>query len=390
MTDVLIFSLAQGVERNTVRDTAACIPSYFPHMVAEQRCLWISTERVEDSLRVGEQPGELWFEEQNAVMPQVVEQWLEVPKILPHDRVLQTVKQIADHLDKRDRAGTEKMVFSGKSQLEDKRAVGRVIIAENDEKQLKLMVDECAAKVVGELQKRKVETGENQKLMVEECAAKVVDELQKKMAIETGKIQSLENQIGWTVQGGGQLTASLGTWDRDSGTRTGFETTGDIEGSPRSPRARQVWLKMNGKVKAVELRYESAREMEERVRKWMRVEEGMGLYVVSEGRRLSWEELAGLDDGKMAEVMIELKGGTSKKKNRKNPSTTPSQSSGSEPEIIRTETGSSSNEERDDEKLKEVLEKKVTEALKEGGVLDQLVDGLAVMSEEERKNDAEV
>ena len=38
----------------------------------------------------------------------------------------------------------------------------------------------------------------------------------------------------------------------------GFKTTGDIEGSPRSPRARQVWLKMDGKVKAVELRYESA------------------------------------------------------------------------------------------------------------------------------------
>ena len=99
----------------------------------------------------------------------------------------------------------------------------------------------------------------------------------------------------------------------------------------------------------------------------MRVEEGMGLYVVSEGRRLSWRELAGLSDGKMTEIMIELKGGTSKKKNRKNPWTTPSQSSGSEPEIIRTETGGSSNEERDDEKLKEVLEKKVAEALKEGG-----------------------
>ena len=164
-----------------------------------------------------------------------------------------------------------------------------------------------------------------------------------------------------------------------------METIGDIEGSPRNPRARQVWLKMNGKVKAVDLKDESAREIEERIRRWMRVKEGMGLYVVSEGRRLSWEGLAGLDDGKMAEVMIELKGGMSKKKNRKNPWTTPSQSSGSEPEIIRTETGSSSNEERDDEKLKEVLEKKVEEALKDGGVLDQLADGLVVMSEEQKE-----
>ena len=76
----------------------------------------------------------------------------------------------------------------------------------------------------------------------------------------------------------------------------------------------------------------------------------------------------------------------SKKKSKKNPWNTPSQSSsGSEPEIIRTETGGSSVEERDDEKLQEVLEKKVTEALKEGSVLDQLVEGLAVMKGEERE-----
>ena len=35
--------------------------------------------------------------------------------------------------------------------------------------------------------------------------------------------------------------------------------------------------------------------------------------------------------------------------------------------------------------MQEVLERKVTEALEEGGVLDQLVEGLAVMEEEERK-----
>ena len=38
---------------------------------------------------------------------------------------------------------------------------------------------------------------------------------------------------------------------------------------------------------------------------------------------------------------------------------------------MRTETGGSSVEERDDEKLQEVLEKKATAALEEGGVLDQ-------------------
>ena len=82
-------------------------------MVAEQRCVGISTARVEDVQKVGEQPGKFWVEEQNAVMPQMVEQWLEVPKILPLDRVLQTAKQIADHLDKRAVAGMKKTQLEG-------------------------------------------------------------------------------------------------------------------------------------------------------------------------------------------------------------------------------------------------------------------------------------
>ena len=46
---------------------------------------------------------------------------------------------------------------------------------------------------------------------MEECAAKVVDELQKTMAFDMGKIQSLENQVEWTVQEGGTIDGKLGT-----------------------------------------------------------------------------------------------------------------------------------------------------------------------------------
>ena len=67
------------------------------------------------------------------------------------------------------------------------------------------------------------------------------------------------------------------------------------------------------------------------------------------------------EEGKVVEVMVETKGGMGQKKGRKNPWNTPSQSSGSEPE-----TGCSSAEERDDEKLQEVLERKVTQAGTEG------------------------
>ena len=139
---------------------------------------------------------------------------------------------------------------------------------------------------------------------------------------------------------------------------------------------------MDGKTKAVDL----GEEMEEKVRRWMKAEKGRGLYVSCEGRRLSWGDLAELGDGKTAEVMVELRGGRGKKKGKKNPWITPSQSSSwSEPEIIRTETGGSSAEERDSEKLQEVLERTVSEALEEGSVLDQLVEGLAAMEEEERE-----
>ena len=76
----------------------------------------------------------------------------------------------------------------------------------------------------------------------------------------------------------------------------------------------------------------------------------------------------------------------SKKKSKKNPWNTPSQSSSdSEPEIIRTETGGSSTEERDDEKLQRSARKESGGGFAGRGVLDQLVDGLAVMKGEERE-----
>ena len=52
-------------------------------------------------------------------------------------------------------------------------------------------------------------------------------------------------------------------------------------------------------------------------------------------------DLAELGDRKTAKVMVEWRGGMGKKKSKRNPWITPSQSSsGSEPEMVRTETGS--------------------------------------------------
>ena len=122
----------------------------------------------------------------------------------------------------------------------------------------------------------------------------------------------------------------------------------------------------------MDLGEETGEEMEEKVRRWMKAEEGMGLLSsVREGDCLGGD-LAELGDGKTVEVMVELRGGMVKKKSKRNPWITPSQSSsGSEPEMVRTEMGCSSAE-RDGEKLQDVLERKVNKALEEGrGVLDR-------------------
>ena len=138
---------------------------------------------------------------------------------------------------------------------------------------------------------------------------------------------------------------------------------------PRSTRARQVWLKMD----------EQGSEIGRGDREGIgREGEGMdeGVYIICEGRRLRWRELARLEEGKTAEVLVELKGGAGKKRAKKssNPWNTPS--SESEPERVLSENGT--------KKIQEELEKKVAQAMEEGGVLNQLADVLAVMVEKER------
>ena len=60
------------------------------------------------------------------------------------------------------------------------------------------------------------------------------------------------------------------------------------------------------------------------------------------------------------------------------PLSTPS--SESEPERVKTEAESSSAEEVEEKRIQEMMDKRATQALEEGGVLDQLVNGLALMT----------
>ena len=75
------------------------------------------------------------------------------------------------------------------------------------------------------------------------------------------------------------------------------ESMWNIKGSPQSSQVRQIWLKMARMTKVVDLGEETGEEIEEKVRRWKKVERGTGLYVICEGRRLSWGELSELGDG---------------------------------------------------------------------------------------------
>ena len=200
--------------------------------------------------------------ESETLVPQIAEQWLEVPKIIHQDKILQqTVKQIAARLEaKRDLAGVEKTA-SGKVFAELKAQAEREKIEGNRN---------ALRRIAGE--QRKFKDERQLKSIVEKCAAKVEGELQKKMVIETGEID--DHCIKWAVHEEGQLVESLETQDRDVGVKTRSGTNWNIKGSPQGPQARQVWFKMDGRVKVVDLGDETGKEMEEKVRRWMRVEEG--------------------------------------------------------------------------------------------------------------------
>ena len=81
------------------------------------------------------------------------------------------------------------------------------------------------------------------------------------------------------------------------------------------------------------------RQICKEIKRWLGVERE-GVVFVCDGRRIQWRDLEETEEGKMVEVMMEMKEGMGEKKSRKKPWITPSQSSsGSEPEMIRTETG---------------------------------------------------
>ena len=48
--------------------------------------------------------------------------------------------------------------------------------------------------------------------------------------------------------------------------------------------------------------------MREEIEGWLGVESQQGLYLVCDGRRMRWEELEGVQEGKVVEVMAGMRG----------------------------------------------------------------------------------
>ena len=147
---------------------------------------------------------------------------------------------------------------------------------------------------------------------------------------------------------------------------------------PRQSKQRQVWVRFEGQTKAVDVG-----GTEEEVRK--RIQTAIGgareeeIYLTSQGRRETWESVAAMENGRVVEVTVRMRGGMGKKRNKKdrNPWNTPS--SGSEIDRI------SSADETHQQQMQEELQRKVTQTMAQVGMLDRFVEVMAAAGENERE-----
>ena len=81
-------------------------------------------------------------------------------------------------------------------------------------------------------------------------------------------------------------------------------------GDPRSPKAKQIWVRWEGRSRAVDL----SRHMREKMKDWLGVDTEEGLYLICGGRRVQWDNLEEVQEERVVEIMAETRGGTGNKK----------------------------------------------------------------------------
>ena len=103
------------------------------------------------------------------------------------------------------------------------------------------------------------------------------------------------------------------------------------------------------------------------------------MYFTSLGRKETWESVAAMENGRVVEVTMKMRGGVGKKRNKKNsnPWNTPSSESESDK--------SSSTDETFQQQTQEELQRKVTQTMAQVGMLDRFVEVMAAVGEKERE-----
>ena len=86
-----------------------------------------------------------------------------------------------------------------------------------------------------------------------------------------------------------------------------------------------------------------------------------------------------MEDGRVIEVAVKMKGGTGKKRSKKNKNPWNTPSSESEPEK------SSSADEANQQQMQEELQRMVTQTMEQGEMLNQFVEVMAAVGEKERE-----
>ena len=87
----------------------------------------------------------------------------------------------------------------------------------------------------------------------------------------------------------------------------------------KSPATKQIWIRFGGKTRPMEVEAEKIGRLEEAIRECMALGDETQIYMVSEGRRVDGRNLAGMEEEKVVDVRLMMKGGGKKKKRVKNP-----------------------------------------------------------------------
>ena len=140
-----------------------------------------------------------------------------------------------------------------------------------------------------------------------------------------------------------------------------------------------MWVRFEGQTKAVDVG-----GTEEETRK--RIQTAIGgareeeMYVTSQGRKETWESVAAMENGRVIEVTVKMRGGMGSMRSKKNRNLWNTPSSESEP------GKSSSTDEMHQQQTQQELQRTVTQRMAQVGMLDRFVEVMAAVGEECKEN----